>query len=343
MKRLLRVLSLSRTGSVLIVCLWVIGFLILLAAGLSTISASRLRLTGHWRDNQLSYFIARAGVFKAMAELKKESISSWYDCLNEPWSHSPELFKEIELGDGSYTVSYKIGSGEAESIGYGLIDEERKLNINLIIPGALRELLKYLMGLTHNEAQAIANCIADWRDADSDLREGGAEDDYYQGLDNPYACKDGWFQVLEELLLVKGVTPEIYEELHDYLTIHGAAKVNINTASLPVLIALVGTNHEALAQKIKRWRAATDGIEGTDDDNICTNVAELINRLNQTEPLTTEEISLLNNLIIADLIDVVSECYQIKAEGTYRGKNTKRITCIAKAHDQKVWIVFWRQ
>ncbi|MFC1525161.1 hypothetical protein ACFL5I_02110 [Planctomycetota bacterium] len=124
---------------------------------------------------------------------------------------------------------------------------------------------------------------------------------------------------------------------------YGAGNVNINTAPLPVLVALT---HETLAQKIIHWRSGGDVTEGTEDDRVCTNVADLINplkSLNQTEHLTTEEISLLETLNYTDSIDVVSKCYQIKAEGVYRGKNAKRITCIAKAHDQKVWIVFWRQ
>src|SRR5262249_57796060 len=51
--------------------------------------------------------------------------------------------------------------------------------------------------------------ILDWIDADSTPRSTGAEDDYYMGLNPPYHCKNGPLDSLEELLLVKGVTPQL--------------------------------------------------------------------------------------------------------------------------------------
>ena len=54
----------------------------------------------------------------------------------------------------------------------------------------------------------IAAAIIDWIDQD-DNTESGAETDYYATLDPPYAAKNGPFDTIEELLLVKGVTPEI--------------------------------------------------------------------------------------------------------------------------------------
>src|SRR5262249_41429140 len=55
----------------------------------------------------------------------------------------------------------------------------------------------------------IANSILDWMDADSDPRPGGAEDEYYMALTPPYHCKNGPLDSLEELLFVKGVTPQL--------------------------------------------------------------------------------------------------------------------------------------
>lgn len=112
---------------------------------------------------QTAYLLAWAGILKATAELKKEKITSSYDCLNQPWGNNPELFKEITLGDGTYTVGYKIGSGDSAQIIYGLVDEARKVNLNKAAPGVLRELFKCLIGLTQNEAQALENAITDWQ------------------------------------------------------------------------------------------------------------------------------------------------------------------------------------
>ena len=60
-----------------------------------------------------------------------------------------------------------------------------------------------------NMTDDIANSIIDWVDPDNDAAPGGAESDYYNGLTPPYNAKNGPLDSLEELLLVKGVTPQL--------------------------------------------------------------------------------------------------------------------------------------
>ena len=60
------------------------------------------------------------------------------------------------------------------------------------------------------DRDTVIDSILDWRDSNRDHRLNGAEEDYYRGLDPPYSCKDGPFDVVEELLLVRGVTPELF-------------------------------------------------------------------------------------------------------------------------------------
>jgi DNA uptake protein ComE-like DNA-binding protein len=56
---------------------------------------------------------------------------------------------------------------------------------------------------------AIADAILDWIDTDSEPRPMGCEDEYYTSLPSPYACPNGPLQSVEELLLVRGVTPQL--------------------------------------------------------------------------------------------------------------------------------------
>ena len=65
--------------------------------------------------------------------------------------------------------------------------------------------LLYLETLTPE----VADAILDWIDRDQEPRTDGAETDYYQGLNPPYAPRDGRIATLTELLLVRGVTPQI--------------------------------------------------------------------------------------------------------------------------------------
>ena len=66
------------------------------------------------------------------------------------------------------------------------------------------------MGVAPGEATPIVNSILDWIDPDDQTHPEGAETQYYQGLNPPYAAKNGPIDDISELLLIKGVTPEIY-------------------------------------------------------------------------------------------------------------------------------------
>ena len=83
----------------------------------------------------------------------------------------------------------------------------------------------------------------------------GAEDDHYADLEIPYSTRGGGFAALEELLLVRGVTPELFfgvddePGLRDLVTIWGNRRSpNRYTAPVAVLTARHG---EAEAQSIK--------------------------------------------------------------------------------------------
>ncbi|MFM8407134.1 MAG: general secretion pathway protein GspK, partial [Pirellulaceae bacterium] len=68
-----------------------------------------------------------------------------------------------------------------------------------------RQLLMGLPGMT----EEIADAILDWIDEDEEAREFGAESDYYSQLPNPYRALNEPLQSVEQLLLVRGVTPQL--------------------------------------------------------------------------------------------------------------------------------------
>ncbi len=94
---------------------------------------------------------------------------------------------------------------------YGLEDESARINLNALMKfgesddseSLARGLLMGLPGMT----EEIADAILDWMDPDSDQREFGAEVEYYSTLQPPYSPKNGPLESIEELLLVRGVTP----------------------------------------------------------------------------------------------------------------------------------------
>ncbi|MFO0871594.1 MAG: type II secretion system protein GspK [Pirellulales bacterium] len=96
-------------------------------------------------------------------------------------------------------------------IRYGLEDESARLNLNLLLvadkkmEGTGRTLLKGLPGMTDETADAIL----DFMDEDEEPREYGCEAEYYSGLTPPYSPANRPLVTVEELLLVRGVTPEL--------------------------------------------------------------------------------------------------------------------------------------
>ncbi len=134
---------------------------------------------------------------------------------------------------------------------------------------------------TESNPTAIISSVKDWLDSgDDDAITGlnGAESGYYQDLDPGYPCKNGLFSNLSDLLLVKGIMPEFYygtEEapgISEYMTVYGIkssgdnkftfkGKININTAELPVLIALMPEEYEDLAPLIDEYRRESEGEE----------------------------------------------------------------------------------
>jgi type II secretory pathway component PulK len=84
---------------------------------------------------------------------------------------------------------------------FGLVDEASKLNLNT----ATLEMLEALPRMTPD----LAAAIIDWRDADSKVTPGGAEDETYLRKNPPYRCKNAPFESVDELRLVEGATPDI--------------------------------------------------------------------------------------------------------------------------------------
>jgi general secretion pathway protein K len=131
-----------------------------------------------------------------------------------------------------------------------------------------------------SQPPAIVNSLKDWLDSgDDDAITGlsGAESAYYQDLSPGYNSRNGPIADINDLLLVKGITPELFygsketPGIADALTVYGmtpgagtsftfSGKININTAPLPVLASMLPSENTDLALAFFEWRqeAAAD-------------------------------------------------------------------------------------
>jgi general secretion pathway protein K len=187
---------------------------------------------GNFRDEIQATYLAKAGATAARAALKDDAENSTdHDGLDELWA------QPVSLPVGEGFVSGEI-TDEADKI-----DVNRLGNSSPQVSGDAQEMLERLLRVVDvdsNMRDPIVGAIKHW--VDPEPLHDCEEDSYYQRLDPPYRCKKAPMDTLSELLLVKGVTPEIYRKVRPYLTTVSMKDhpININTADLPVLRVALG-------------------------------------------------------------------------------------------------------
>jgi len=214
----------------------------------------------------------------------------------------------IELGKDetpNYDTLYELQKKRKAELGNGsfefnLIDEESLININTVTPNIIAQ----LPGLSTELAGIISN---------SSLKP---------------------FQLKEELLLVEGVTPEIFLGFKDFITVYTEGKVNINTVSSEALKVL-GLEDD-LIEIILNYRKGEDLEQATEDDRKFENVATIHDDLGI---LTGPQIEQLN--AISDLLCVGAKNLRLNIETKVLGKPINNYSVILERQQGK--IRFWQE
>jgi general secretion pathway protein K len=178
--------------------------------------------------------------------------------LRDDWAKADLLSKQ---STSLFTDGYFISTIE---------DESGKIPLNKLINGkeynpAIKEILIRLLDqpefdLDERKAAEIVDAIKDWIDGDEEVTGYGAESAYYSYLDPSYEAKNSQFDCIEELLMVKGVTKEIFygtkekTGLVGYVTADSDGTININTAPKMVLRALSAAISADLADRMDEYR-----------------------------------------------------------------------------------------
>lgn len=91
-----------------------------------------------------------------------------------------------------------------------MLNESTRLNINALPIGKhQRKLARTRLMALPAMTPSTADALLDWMDSDDDPSEFGAESSYYTSLTRPYRPRQDRFMSIDELLLVRGVTPEL--------------------------------------------------------------------------------------------------------------------------------------
>ena len=319
---------------------------ILVAAALEYNRRARFAVisTAAARDRLTLSYMASSGVQIAMALLVKDKLESNFDSLAEDWAvpeKIEELLLEVPFDAGKLTVT--------------ITDELSKIQVNALVrfPDSRQfsesqimlwdRFLRYIRSeeelKDESNPVAIVNSVKDWLDSgDDEATTGlsGAESSYYEDLDPPYACRNGPMQDLNELLLIKGITPQIFNDSQDapglesFMTVHGMTvgagtafnwpgRININTADAPVLAALLGLENQDLAQAIVEYRQEAAADKDSHDFS---------------NPKWYKEIAGLGDVAInTNLLTITSDVFRIKSEAAINATKTSAIAVVQRVQN----------
>ncbi len=230
----------SESGFSMILVLMVVALLMIIAAEFMYSVRVESGSTRNFKDEVSAHGLALAGINMAIAEILGEYDIVGLDATGRLafYSKEPGIVPPVRV-----ETRFIFGPGV---VSYSIIDVNSRINLNNAKKETIVELLR-VTGQVDAPANIIADSMLDWKDPNHEHHLNGAEDDYYEALPQPYSAKDGPFETVEELQLLRGMSKEIYygvdgisRGIGEHLTVHGSGKVNINTASELVLVTKFG-------------------------------------------------------------------------------------------------------
>lgn len=211
-------------GVALLLVLWACTLLAILLGGYAALARTEAIQARYQFAQTQAHYAAEAGVMRAAYG------------LNDPHP------KQRWMGDGRpYTFHYA-----GATVTVRAIDESGKVDLNAASPEVLLALFE-AAGLEPVQAQALAERVVDWRTLPGVDTAGGRND--YLAAGRSYAPRHAPFASVEELQMVLGMTPSLYQSLAPVLTIWSdSASPNPNTAPPLALAAIPGMTPEQRKQ-----------------------------------------------------------------------------------------------
>ena len=306
--------------------LLVLVIVVLLTSLLTELAFSTLvdlRLTETFRDSTRAYYLARGGITAGRMILQEDRNN--YDAKDETWSQG--------------IVNYPVGEGV---VTVDIQDLDGKLAVNDLVEGNNPQTLVVdrfyrlfvALGIENlAEPAELTAALIDWLDSGDEpytmirtdnvnIPVTGAENLYYQSRLKPYSSKNGPLETLDELLLVKGFTPEILKLAAPHLTVNGSKQININTATSKVLMSLSPLIDQQTAETLIARR----------QDSPIVAISEL------EEVLPAETYSVLKSLANLKELGTTSSFYRITAHASINDGNRRLVAEVDKQENSLLFI-----
>ena len=212
--------------------LWLLIALSTLGLELSVIARHRRLVVANDLESMRAERAAWSGVEHERARLSLLTSDAEHgatDALSviDPWRQADAMAPDtMTMDDGA---AYGVTSTDI-----GVL-----VNINLVDEAGLTRFL-IASSLDPLTADALAQAIMDWRDADDFRRLRGAERDDYLKAGARELPRNEPFESVDELRFVRGMTPSILQKIAPSLTVFGFGEINVNRASEAVLLSVPG-------------------------------------------------------------------------------------------------------
>lgn len=325
-----RLNSEKRRGSALVVVLWILMIIALIVSTFAFEMLLESKMITLQRKRFKADQLALAGVELAKAMLLYKEDDETKGPTGERLVHEdPYLNEAAKIADGVPVILN-------EAFGDGVVQlnidfEKGRRNIKKMTHDDWKELFDQA-GIPNTDWDSLLDCLDDWQDEGDEHRLNGAESDDPFYKKRGYECKNAPVDTVDELLLIKGWTPDILygtppgEEtdepltgIANQLTTWGDGKINPNSASREVLNSLKISDADIDA--IIEARLGPDGKEGTADDGI-----------------TETDIGSLG--LDAGIFSVVPDYVTITSIGEVGGIQSQ-ISCIFKLGEKDAVPLFW--
>jgi len=317
----------NERGAALILVILMVSIIVAVTMELNASSRANIYEAANFRDRIKTLYIAKSGFSAAGTLLLRDNNN--FDALTEIWARTEIL--------SPYSAQLFEGDGHCTLI---IEDESGRIPVHKIVNGSAynqqyRDILVRFLSLPEfdlkpDQVETIIDSIKDWLDSDEDMSSRGAESAHYQTLSPPYNSKNGPLDSIDELLLVHGITPEIFfgsegrPGIRDFLTVYGDGQININTAPKMVLRALSVDITPERAEEMDNYRR--------DPAN------SLSDRIWYTKADTMSGITLADNLI-----SIKSKNFRISSTGNLASMRETVSGVIERDTDgKKLKVLFWK-
>jgi general secretion pathway protein K len=216
-------------GFALLAVLWVIVALVALGVGISIVARqalgsarNRIELTrAEWRAEAcMERLRADVGEYLQTPHTDTKGLSGW--------SALDQLASALDLQKDGCAISIQVAGA--------------KLDVNAVDAETMTSLLSHI-GIPAPRRDSMVAALMDWRDADDDAREEGAERAWY-ARNGRIAPRNGAIADMRELRRVRGFETLALDSVLDV----EPGRIDLNHASLAVIGSLPGISEEAVSR-----------------------------------------------------------------------------------------------